>query len=933
MFNLGRILTGLATLAAVLGGVALGAPALVDWDYLRAPAEAQARALLDVPVRVDGRITVQLLPSPVVSLGDVVVEPDAGSALSGNCARARVRLALWPLFSGKAVPAALSCSGADLLVDRDAIADGAAVGNLTLPVTVTEGVLRFAAGGQAEFTGVRFQARPGRSGNTRIRASGFFEEKPFSVRAVLGGAGAAALRSAALNFGEGEAVLSLVRPESSAGGADIRLKLTRGEQAAAFLGRLFPSVALVMRPEQVQRLAPLALVMKTIPEDNGFALRGLEITAGPLRLTGEGRFRPGSRPGLDLELGARTLVLGRGEGGFDPSGLLRVLGYVAEWGGEFDGGLRLHAEHVLAGGAVLRNGEIRLTFAGEGARLDRFRVSLPRGLSVSGSGMAAGPGELAAAVRLEGAQVRHLSALSDAAGPGDTGGEVPLTAEGQLILSGARAQFNQVRIAAGRNVVRGDGALFFGERTAMEVRVEAAELDLRPYNLRYDDLKPEWSADDVWTAVKDLSARADLTVRAEFGSLRLTDTTLHDGVFDLALDRRQAALRRLSVREEGGRAIEARLRAPFTVPDGAGGDVRQSESWIARAEAAIDVRPGQAESGGVRWRAGLWDGVLSLETGTPVAGRLSGRLTRTEEHFQWSEVTGRIGKAAIGGQFSWLPGARPVLRGGLSIDRAAVDLAGGTEGGLWPAWPLADFWPRGLDVHLDWSADHLEIAGAPLARASGTAVLETGQARLTLVSGTLYGGAASGTASLKLGPDGAASWEGQGVVQRADLGELMGAGWRGRGLIRVSASGSGGSIAELVSGLRGTLGVNFQDGRIGGFDAAALAASLKTLEGGDAVRAAAENAFGQGATPFRRIEGEAKIRNGEVDLSGISAQTETGPVMLAGVVSLPARLIAAQADISLGDAVEAPLSVQFIGRMEAPERMVDTERLVRRLGE
>jgi len=118
-----------------------------------------------------------------------------------------------------------------------------------------------------------------------------------------------------------------------------------------------------------------------------------------------------------------------------------------------------------------------------------------------------------------------------------------------------------------------------------------------------------------------------------------------------------------------------------------------------------------------------------------------------------------------------------------------------------------------------------------------------------------------------------------------------------------------------------------------GFDAAALAATLSKVGTEAAVNRAVDHAFGSGATPFRRLEGEVKIGNGELVLSGISAQTDTGPVMLAGVVSLPARLIAAQADISLGDKTGAPLSVQFIGRMEAPDRVVDTERLAKRLGE
>ncbi|MFP4002822.1 MAG: AsmA-like C-terminal region-containing protein [Alphaproteobacteria bacterium] len=928
MLNLGRILTGLATIAAILVGAALGAPALMDWDHLRAPAEARAGALLGAPVRVDGRITVQLLPAPMLSLGDVVIEPARGFPVSGDFARARVHLALWPLLSGEAVPSALSFSGADLRLDRGALGRGAGLEKLPMPVTVKDGQVRLATGGgtAADVTGLSFSARAGRAGGRRVRLSGLFEETPFGARAALGTE--AALRSAALNFGEGQAVLSLVRAETG-GAADIRLKLTKGAKAAAFLGRVLPALGQVVRPDDVRHLGPLALNLRAVPEGGAFALQGVEITAGPLRLTGTGRYRPGGRPGLDLDLGARTLVLGEGERGFDPSGLLLVLGRMAEWGGRLDGGVRLHADHVLAGGAVLRKGEIGLRFGAEGTRLERFRVLLPRGLSLSGTGTAAGQGQLAAAVRLDGAHMRDLLNGPETGAPGVRAHDDPLTVEGRLVLSGARASLSDVRVAAGRNVLHAEGALFFGERTAVELTAEAEELDLRPYGLAAGDLAPEWSVDGVWKRVQELAARMDVTLRAEFGSLRLSDAAYRDGVFDLAIDRRQAVLRRLSVEEEGGRTVEARLRVPFT-PQGADGpDKDKDAGWIARTEAAIDVRP--ADESGLAWRAELWDGTLNLETESPLRSRLSGRLRRKEEHVQWSDVTGRIGKAAVRATVRYLPGVRPVVRGIVKAESASIRLAGGAEGELWPERALTEFWPRGVDIHLDWSAGALDLAGAPLTGASGTVVLEKDVARLVLVSGALWGGAASGNAVLKRGAEGTVAWESQGVVQRVDLAALMGGGWRGRGTIRLSTAGSGTNIAEIVSRLRGTVGVNFGEGRIGGFDAAALAASLEKAEGANAMSAAAEQAFGSGATPFRKLEGEAKIRNGEVILSGISARAETGPVMLNGAVNLPARLIAAQADISLGQGV--PLSVQFIGRLEAPERRVDTERLATRVGE
>lgn len=928
MFNLGRILTGLATFAAVLVGAALGVPALMNWEHLRTPVEAEARALLGAPMRVDGRITVQLLPVPRVSMSEVVIEPGGSLPVSGDFARARAYLKIRPLLSGKAVPAALEFSGADLLVDREALTQGTGPAAPALPVAVRGGRVRFdAERGAPDIADIlfSFSARAWPQGGARMRLQGTFEKTPFNARAAFDPNGAD-LRFVRLDFGEGQASLSYLRAESGEG-VNLQMKFTKGKQAWAFLTRLLPSLGHVVTPEQVGRLAPLALALRTVPGGDGILLRGLEVTAGPLRLTGEGKFRPGPRPYLQMELGARTMVLG-GENGFDPSGLLGVIGQIAEWGESLDGGIRLYADHVLAGGMVMRRSELLLSFEPEGTRLDRFRIDLRRGIAVSGRGIAAERGRLAAAARVDGARLEDLFSALFEQNLSDSGAQTPLTLEGQLVLSGTRAALNDVRIAAGRNEILAEGALFLGDRPALELRVEGQDVDLRPYGLAYEDLTSELSVDRLWNGLTELAAVADMTARIELGRVRMTDATLRDGVLDLTLDQRQLALRRLSIEETDGRTVEARLRMPFRGGGSGGMNSEAENDWMARAEAALDVR---AAGHGLGWRAALWDGVLSLETETPVRSRLSGRLERGEKEFRWANVKGRIGRASVNAELSYAPDATPVIRGTVRTDKAAIDIAGGEGENLWPGWPLAAFWPRGVDIHLNWSADDLKIAGANVAGVEGTAMLEKNTARLVLTSGKLFGGAVTGSASLTMGAEGAAAWESQGLIQRADLAVLFGGDWQGQGTFRQSTSGSGKSIAEIVSGIRGTVGLSFEEGRFGGLDAEALAGALSGLESTEAVTEAVSGAFGEGATPFRRLEGQAKIGNGEVVLSGISAQGATGPIMLAGIVNLRARLIAAQADISLGETVGAPLSIQFIGRMEAPERLVDTERLTKRL--
>lgn len=95
---MGRLLTGLASLLVLaLIAVAL-APYFIDWTRYRGYVERELTSALAAPVKVEGAIELAVLPSPVVSLGEVRI---GGEGAQGRIRKLEVELAIGALLKGE----------------------------------------------------------------------------------------------------------------------------------------------------------------------------------------------------------------------------------------------------------------------------------------------------------------------------------------------------------------------------------------------------------------------------------------------------------------------------------------------------------------------------------------------------------------------------------------------------------------------------------------------------------------------------------------------------------------------------------------------------------------------------------------------------------------------------------------------------------------
>src|SRR5487761_2160647 len=102
------ILLATALLAAWL------VPPQLDWARYRATIAQLATARLGLPVRIEGPVALTLLPEPVLTAGQVSVGDPAADGLLIRVEALRLRLALWPLLTGRIDARELVLHGPDL---------------------------------------------------------------------------------------------------------------------------------------------------------------------------------------------------------------------------------------------------------------------------------------------------------------------------------------------------------------------------------------------------------------------------------------------------------------------------------------------------------------------------------------------------------------------------------------------------------------------------------------------------------------------------------------------------------------------------------------------------------------------------------------------------------------------------------------------------
>ena len=107
------VLIGVAAVLAVLVVGLWVLPSLLDWNRYRDSIAAFATSSIGRPVRIDGPVTLHLLPQPILTASGIAVD-DIGDGALLTARELRLRVALGPLLAGNIDARDLTLRGADL---------------------------------------------------------------------------------------------------------------------------------------------------------------------------------------------------------------------------------------------------------------------------------------------------------------------------------------------------------------------------------------------------------------------------------------------------------------------------------------------------------------------------------------------------------------------------------------------------------------------------------------------------------------------------------------------------------------------------------------------------------------------------------------------------------------------------------------------------
>jgi|GEM_PF-1624829 len=135
---MGRSLTTLALLTAIILAAALIVPAMIDWEDQRAGLEAQIAEVVGGPVELAGPVSVRLLPTPRLTAARVSFQ-DADGRLVVEGASLHGELALWPLLANRIVVTGVALEGGDIRLSGNATTTRALVDELAARMSIGAG--------------------------------------------------------------------------------------------------------------------------------------------------------------------------------------------------------------------------------------------------------------------------------------------------------------------------------------------------------------------------------------------------------------------------------------------------------------------------------------------------------------------------------------------------------------------------------------------------------------------------------------------------------------------------------------------------------------------------------------------------------------------------------------------------------------------------
>ena len=943
--------------AAVLAVLVL--PGLLDWTRYRGTIEALASSSIGRLVRIEGGVSLSLLPQPVLTAERISVA-DTGDGLALAARQLRLRIGLGGLLSGRLDPRELTLRGAELRLPWP-LAPGA----LTQPPAWLSDLQARVEDSQVQIGGFRMTGIDAGLGTDRDTGS-----------LAVAGVGQYAARAWHFTARLGQ----IGRDGSATVEASVDGQGTARDTGAAFSGQLGGDGALSGRvsgrgPDLSQILPTPAVAWRAegrLLVQGGLAIAdelALQIGGSPAR--GAVALRVGSDARLDLAVAASQLdldawlpVLVRGAAPPLPTSL-----DLSAEAATLAGGILRHlrgAFDLSAGGVAVREvavglpGEAQLSLAGH---IVRVPAVLPAG-QPAGSAMPAATQRFEGKGRLAAPDLRTtlhwleplLPALLANLPPGvlrTAQFDASISAEpGQIALQDVAGTVDGSRVSGGASLRLAGARPHLGTGLTLDA-------------LALDDWLPEPQAfllPATLAALPGRLAALDLELRLEARRATWQGRPLSGLALDLQTEQGRLTIRRLDARSSGvrlsavGAVMDAgRLegRIDLEMPDAATLQPVLAASLPAWWQPGLGLLRGQGsaqvtlsglpEALALHLTAELGDLRLEMQPTVDMAtGRWAGSVAiRHPGAPRLLEGMGIPATAAwLGdGSFSLLAqvDSRPQIvsvsnfdvsagslraSGQLVLDRRnGPNLTGKIAAEALPLPLPYPYSPEPMPVALlrGWRAAigitaQRVLAGLTPIMEGVTAnlALESGTLRLhvaagTLPEGPLSGGALSGTAAL----DGVAEpplLAVQGRLDGASVSEALfdlplDVAAARQVDARLDLAATGHSPAGMLATLSGNASVLARDATVSGFDLASAGAVLARAQAADAGSAAAtaldsglRAALAGGSTAADRLELGLRLAHGVVQLDGSHLGAAAGTVTLAGSLDLQAGTI----DLQLG---------------------------------
>ena len=459
-------------LAGLLGVALLAAwlvPPMLDWGRYRGTIAVLASAVLNRPIGIAGRVSLTLLPEPVLRAAGVSV----GGEVGGTARELLLRVGLMPLLGGRVVARELVLRQPDIRVPWP-LAPGslalhrppwlAAVSARIEDGSLTVGTLRVSgidatltAGGEADGTAAAGTARlDGRGWRFTVRATGAGRDDAEGLDASLDGLGPIQ--------GLGAAFSGQLAADGTLSG--------RVEGRGPDLSQVIPAPAVAFRGA-----GRLTLAAGLAAADD------LALTIGGAPVHGAVTLRVDPQPRLDLALAASRL---------DLDGWLPVLLRQSDLA--WPVGLDLSAEAVQLHGALLRRLRADFAFApGGGVAVREIAAILPGEASLHLAGMipAGGAARFAGTASLTAPDLRTHDALARGRRAQAAGGSAARRAAPRRSVGrgdGGRRQSRPARAQRGGSTGRGSAASSgsawanrAGGRLALAAHLAATPVTLDPW--------------------------------------------------------------------------------------------------------------------------------------------------------------------------------------------------------------------------------------------------------------------------------------------------------------------------------------------------------------------------------------------------------------------------------------------------------------------